>query len=271
MIELKLSQGAKPGHGGILPAKKNTPEIAEIRRVKPFTDVHSPPGHSSFNDAEGLMKFIQKLREISGGKPVGFKLCVGRKEEFIDICKAMIKTGIKPDFITVDGGEGGTGAAPVEFSNSLGTPLRDGLTFVSNTLVGYNLKSEIKIIASGKIITGFHIVRALALGADLCNCARAMMMAVGCIQALKCNTNACPVGVATQNKSLMKGLDVEDKAVRVANFHYSTLKSFNELLAASGMTSPGEIRRERICRRINEERVLKYSELYPEIEAGSLL
>ncbi|MBW6481662.1 MAG: FMN-binding glutamate synthase family protein [Vicingaceae bacterium] len=264
MIEIKLSQGAKPGHGGILPASKNTEEIATIRHVKPFTDVHSPPGHTSFNNAEGLMQFIKQLRDLSGGKPVGFKLCVGKKQEFIDFCEAMLKTGIKPDFITVDGGEGGTGAAPVEFSNSLGMPLRDGLAFVVDTLKKYDLKKDIKVIASGKIFTGFHIARVIALGADMCNSARAMMMAVGCIQALQCNTNTCPVGVATQNKSLMKGLNVADKSVRVTNFHRETVKSFVELLAASGLSKPEELTRIHINRRVSETKVMKYSEIYPE-------
>ncbi|MDT8410859.1 MAG: FMN-binding glutamate synthase family protein [Vicingaceae bacterium] len=264
MIEIKLSQGAKPGHGGILPASKNTEEIAAIRHVAPFTDVHSPPGHKAFNNAEGLMLFIKQLRDLSGGKPIGFKLCVGKKQEFIDFCEAMLKTGIKPDFITVDGGEGGTGAAPVEFSNSLGMPLRDGLAFVVDTLKKYNLKEEIKVVASGKIFTGFHIARVIALGADMVNSARAMMMAVGCIQALQCNTNTCPVGVATQNKSLMKGLNVNDKSVRVANFHAETVKSFVELLAASGLSKPEELSRVHINRRVSETKVMKYSEIYPE-------
>ena len=184
MIELKLSQGAKPGHGGILPAAKNTEEIAKIRKVEPGKTVFSPPSHSAFSTPKGLMLFIQKLRELSGGKPVGFKFCIGKKQEFVDICKAMIELNIKPDFITIDGGEGGTGAAPVEFSNSLGMPLRDGLLFATCILNGFDLKKDIKVIAAGKIVTGFHIARAIALGADTCNSARAMMMSIGCIQAL---------------------------------------------------------------------------------------
>src|SRR5690606_26253153 len=211
MIELKISQGAKPGHGGILPARKNTEEIAKIRHVKPHTEVDSPPSHSEFKDPEGLLRLIHEMRELSGGKPVGFKLCIGRKEEFISICEAMVKTGLKPDFITIDGGEGGTGAAPVEFSNSLGMPMLDGLAFAIDTLKGYGLKEDIKVMSSGKIMSSFHIARALAIGADLCKSARAMMLAVGFIQALKCNVNTCPTGVATQDPELMKGLDVEDK------------------------------------------------------------
>jgi glutamate synthase domain-containing protein 2 len=271
MIELKLSQGAKPGHGGILPAAKNTQEIANIRGVHPHTDVISPPGHSAFSNAEEMMYFIKHLRELSGGKPIGFKLCVGVKQEFVDICLAMIKTGIQPDFITVDGGEGGTGAAPVEFSNSIGMPMRDGLAFVYDTLNGYGLKKDIKLIASGKIISAFHMIRAYALGADLCNSARAMMMAVGCIQALKCNTNTCPVGVATQDKSLMKGLNVPDKAQRVANFHEQTVKSFVEMIAAAGLNHPDDINRSHINRRVNTQQILTYSDLYPEVVEGSLL
>ncbi len=270
MIEIKISQGAKPGHGGILPASKNTEEIAAIRHVQPFTDVHSPPGHTAFNNPVGLMNFIKQLRDLSGGKPIGFKLCIGKKEEFTDICNAMIKTGIKPDFITVDGGEGGTGAAPVEFSNSLGTPLRDGLAFVYDTLVSYDLKKDIKIIASGKIFSGFHIVKNIALGADMCNSARAMMMAAGCIQSLQCNTNTCPVGVATQNKSLMKGLNVADKAKRVASFHEKTILSFTEMIAAAGMTKASDLTRKHINRRVSMNTVLRYDEIYPYSKKGEL-
>lgn len=271
MIEIKLSQGAKPGHGGILPASKNTKEIAKIRGVKPHTAVHSPPGHTAFSTAPGLLRFIKTLREKSGGKPIGFKLCVGKKEEFLDICKAMISSGIKPDFITVDGGEGGTGAAPIEFSDSIGMPLKDALAFVYNTLVGYNLKKDIKIIASGKIFTGFHIARTLALGADMVNSARAMMMAVGCIQALECNTNKCPVGVATQDKGLMKGLNVADKTNRVASFHKETINSFVELIAAAGIQKSSNLERKHINRRVSMNSVLKYDEIFPYVKEGSLL
>jgi len=263
MIEIKLSQGAKPGHGGILPASKNTEEIANIRLVEPHTDVHSPPAHTAFHDAKGLLNFVQQLRELSGGKPVGFKLCVGDKSEFIDICKSMKETRIKPDFITVDGGEGGTGAAPVEFSNSLGMPLFDGLAFVYDALHAFNLKEEIKLIASGKIISGFDMVRVMALGADMCNTARAMMMATGCIQALECNKNTCPVGVATQDPQLMKGLVVKDKAQRVANYHAETIRSFTELIAAAGLSRHEQLNRSFINRRIDHNTVLKYDQIYP--------
>jgi len=271
MVEIKISQGAKPGHGGILPASKNTKEIAAIRHVKPHTEVQSPPKHTAFNDAEGLIHFIQNLRDLSGGKPIGFKICIGKKSEFADICKAMVFLGIKPDFITIDGGEGGTGAAPIEFSNSLGMPLKDGLSFAIDTLRGYDLKKDIKVIASGKVLSGFDIARLVAMGADMVNSARAMMMATGCIQALQCNLNTCPTGVATQNKSLMKGLVVKDKSQRVANFHSETVKSFIELIAASGIRKTEKLNRKHINRRTGMDQVLKYSEIYPEVPEGSYL
>lgn len=271
MIEIKISQGAKPGHGGILPAIKNTEEIAAIRHVEPHTTVFSPPHHTAFSDAESLMEFVKQLRELSSGKPTGFKLCVGRTEEFVDICKAMLSTGILPDFITVDGGEGGTGAAPVEFSNSLGMPLRDGLAFVVDTLTGFNLKKDIRVIASGKIISGFHMARAVALGADMCNSARAMMLAIGCIQSLECHVNTCPTGVATQNKSLMRGLVVEDKAKRVASYHKKTVQSFLELVAATGSTHYSQLNRTHVKRRVSMNRVLRYDEIYPTVANGCML
>ena len=270
-IELKLSQGAKPGHGGILPAAKNTEEIAAIRHIMPFTTVNSPSAHTAFNSAEGLMFFIKQLRDLSGGKPVGFKLCIGKKAEFVEICQAMLSTGIKPDFIAVDGGEGGTGAAPIEFADSIGMPLRDGLAFAVDTLRGFDLKKEIRVIASGKVFTGFHIARLIAIGADMVNVARAMMLATGCIQALQCHTNTCPTGVATQDAGLMRGLVVEDKAQRVANFHQATIKSFIELIAASGVLAAEDLKREHIFRRIGATQVLKYSEIYPEVSVGELL
>ncbi len=271
MIELKLSQGAKPGHGGILPAKKNTPEIAAIRSVKPGITIFSPPFHSAFNTPKGLILFIQKLRELSEGKPVGFKLCIGRKSEFISICKAMVELDIYPDFITVDGGEGGTGAAPPEFSNFVGSPMMDGLAFVDNMLVGFGIRHHIKIVASGKILTGFHMYRAFALGADLCASARAMMMAVGCIQALQCNSNKCPTGVATQNQSLANGLVVESKKYRVSNFHKHTVESFVELMAASGVDHPDKLNRHQITRRVFMNEVRTFEEIYPSIPTGSML
>jgi glutamate synthase domain-containing protein 2 len=271
MIEIKLSQGAKPGHGGILPAIKNTEEIARIRHIKPGIAVHSPPSHSAFSDPIQFMHFIKKLRDLSDGKPIGFKLCIGRKQEFMDFCEAMIYTGITPDFITVDGGEGGTGAAPVEFSNTMGMPLREGLIFVHDTLVGFGLKKDIKVIVAGKIITGFHMARALALGADGCNSARAMMLSIGCIQALQCNMNTCPTGIATQNKSLVKGLVVDEKAPRAKNYHEATIHSFLELIAAAGLDGPADLRREHISKRVGMYIVKTYDEIYPYMTEGCLL
>lgn len=234
MIELKLSQGAKPGHGGVLPAVKNSEEIARIRHIKPHTMVISPPGHREFSDARGLVQFFGRLRKLAGGKPVGFKLCLGRTEEFLEICEAMIEADIYPDFITVDGAEGGTGAAPLEFSDSVGIPLEPALIFVKRSLDYFDIKKHIKIIASGKILSAASILKMKALGADLCNSARGFMFALGCIQALRCNTNACPTGVATQDPKLVKGLVVEDKYKRVANFHLNTLRAVMELVAATG-------------------------------------
>lgn len=271
MIELKLSQGAKPGHGGILPGKKNTPEIAAIRGVKAWTTVFSPPFHTAFHTPREMILFVKHLRDLSGGKPVGFKLCVGRKSEFISICKAMVALDIYPDFITVDGGEGGTGAAPPEFSNFVGMPLLDGLAFVDNMLRGFNIREHIKVCAAGKVLTGFHLVRAIALGADICNSARAMMMAIGCIQALECNRNTCPTGVATQNPALTVGLVVDDKKVRVANYHKHTIESFNELLAAAGLDHPRKLNRHQIYRRVFMNEVKTFEEIYPSIAAGSML
>lgn len=271
MIEIKLSQGAKPGHGGILPASKNTPEIAAIRLVKPGTTVFSPPFHSAFSTPKELVLFIKRLRDLSGGKPIGFKLCVGRKSEFLSICKAMVALKTYPDFITVDGGEGGTGAAPPEFTNSVGMPLLDALAFVDNALRGFGIRNEMKLIASGKILSGFHMVRAMALGADTCNCARAMMMALGCIQALECNKNTCPTGVATQDPYYMKGLVVEDKKQRVANYHKNTVESFVELIGAAGIENPDKINRTHVYRRVFMNLVKTYEEIYPTIPDGCLL
>lgn len=271
MIEVKLSQGAKPGHGGILPGKKNTPEIAAIRHVRPYTTVYSPTYHTAFNSPRGLLEYVGRLRELSGGKPVGFKLCIGRRTEFFSICKAMLETGIYPDFITVDGGEGGTGAAPPEFSNSVGMPFMDGLAFVQDSLRGFGIRDRLRVIASGKILTGFHIVRAMALGADTCNSARAMMLALGCIQALVCNTNKCPTGVTTQDKWRMAGLVVDDKKQRVANYHQDTVESCVELIAAAGLTDPGQVDRSLVFRRVFMNAVKSFSEIYPDTEPGAYL
>jgi len=271
MVEIKLSQGAKPGHGGVLPAIKNTKEIAQIRGVEPYTKVVSPAFHTAFSDAVGLLEFVQNLRELSGGKPAGFKLCIGRKEEFIDICKAILDTGIKPDFITIDGGEGGTGAAPIEFSDSIGMPLEEALVFVTDTLRGYDLKKDIKIIAAGKVITAFDIIKSVALGADICNSARGMMFALGCIQALKCDTNECPTGITTHDPSLTRGLVVEDKAERVANFQSETVKAALELLAGMGLNHFDELKREHINKRTEPETIKTFEEIYPSIEVGAYL
>ena len=271
MIEIKLSQGAKPGHGGILPACKNTPEIAAIRGVRPGTDVISPPTHAAFTTPLELMQFVARLRELSSGKPIGFKLCVGVHSEFLGVCQAMTRTGIRPDFITVDGGEGGTGAAPVEHSNSLGSPLRDGLAFVTDSLIGFDLRDDIRIVASGKIITGFHIARAIALGADMASSARGMMLALGCIQALECNNNTCPTGITTQDPNLVAGLVVADKRDRVAHFHRHTVEAVAELMAAAGLRNTKELRRRHIFRRCSQSQVLRYDEIYPYPEKGCLL
>jgi glutamate synthase domain-containing protein 2 len=271
MIEIKLSQGAKPGHGGILPAVKNTPEIAAIRLVTPGITVFSPPSHNAFSTPEELMHFIEKLRALSGGKPIGFKLCIGIQTEFLAICKAMHELQCYPDFITVDGSEGGTGAAPPEFSNFVGMPLLDALAFVDDALCGYGVRDKVKIIASGKIFTGFHMVRAMALGADTCNSARAMMMALGCIQALRCNKNTCPTGVATQNPDLMKGLVVEDKKKRVANFHKNTVDSFVELMNAAGIDAPEKINRTHIYRRTSANVIKTYAQIFPHVPLNSFL
>ncbi|WP_192350100.1 FMN-binding glutamate synthase family protein [Algoriphagus sp. Y33] len=241
MIEIKISQGAKPGHGGVLPGVKNTEEIAKIRGVVKGMTILSPPAHSAFTNASELLEFITKLRELSGGKPVGFKLCIGRTEEFLAICKEMVSKNVFPDFITVDGAEGGTGAAPLEFSDSVGLPLEPALIFVRMTLERFQIRDKIRIIASGKAISAFAILKNIALGADLCNSARGFMFSVGCIQALRCNTNECPTGVATQKASLVRGLVITDKSERVYNFHKNTVHAVQELLGASGHKHTSEL------------------------------
>ena len=262
MIEVKLSQGAKPGHGGILPKEKITDEVAAIRGVGKDKGVLSPPFHTAFHGPESLLRFLQDLRDLSGGKPVGFKLCVGAHSEIEEICQAIIDTGITPDFITVDGGEGGTGAAPLEFANSVGSPLADALPVVDDLLVRYGLRDEIKIIASGRILTAFNMAQRLAMGADICNSARGMMMALGCIQALRCNSNACPVGVATQDKHLVAGLVVEQKRDRVASYQRETVHTLMELCAAAGLSSPDELTRFHINRRVSSIETQTYAAIY---------
>ncbi len=271
MIEVKLSQGAKPGHGGILPAKKNNREIAAIRGVEPFTKVLSPPGHTAFSDADGLLRFVDELRELSGGKPVGFKLCVGKREEILDLCRAMVATGRRPDFITVDGSEGGTGAAPIDFSNWVGLPLEEGLTCVVDALQGFDLKKDIRVIAAGKVISAFDIFRAMCLGADACNSARGMMLALGCIQALRCDTNDCPTGITTNDSDLTRGLVVEEKWRRVYNYQYETVHDFIELLAAAGVAGTSALNRSLIHKRISPDTVRRMDEIYPIVEPGAWL
>lgn len=271
MIEIKFSQGAKPGHGGILPKAKVTDEIANIRLVSKGHDIISPPKHSAFSTPLELMNFLKLLRENSGGKPIGMKLCVGNKSEFIAICKAMVETKTYFDFITVDGGEGGTGAAPPEYSDHVGMPLRDAIAFVYDCLKGFGLKDEIKIIASGKVVSGFDIIRTLSLGADLCNSARGMMMALGCIQALECHANTCPTGVATQDPDLVKGLVPQEKSVRVAQYQKETVHSALELMASAGLHHPDEVTRDVISTRVERNVVETFAETFPEIPTGCLL
>jgi len=271
MIEIKLSQGAKPGHGGILPGAKVTPEIAEARGVAAWQDCNSPSSHSAFDSPIGLLHFVARLRELSEGKPVGFKMCVGHPWEWFAIVKAMLETGITPDFIVVDGAEGGTGAAPVEFVDHVGTPLREGLRLVHNTLIGVNLRDRIRLGASGKIITAFDMARAMAMGADWCNAARGFMFAIGCIQAQACHTGKCPTGVTTQDPLRQRALVVPDKAQRVAHFHRNTLHALAELLQAAGLTHPGQLRPHHIARRISSSEVRLLSALFPELEPGELL
>lgn len=271
LIEIKLSQGAKPSHGGVLPKAKVSPEIARIRMVSRGEDCISPPAHSEFSSPLGLLEFVQRLRELSGGKPVGFKLCVGRREEFLGIVKAMLETGIKPDFITIDGAEGGTGAAPYEFSDSLGLPLIEGLNFVNNALIGANLREDIRLIASGKIITGFDMLQHMALGADMINMARPMMFALGCIQARRCHTNTCPSGVATQDRRRGRAVSIPNRAIHVRNFHDATLHSCCELLGAMGYERPEQIGPGDIHRRLDDIKVESYAVLLPQLKAGQLL
>jgi glutamate synthase domain-containing protein 2 len=271
MIEIKLSQGAKPGHGGILPGPKVSAEIAAARGVAAGRDCISPARHSAFSTPLELTAFIASLRVLSGGKPVGFKLCLGHPWEFMSIVKAMLESGTLPDFIVVDGGEGGTGAAPSEFADHIGTPLRDGLLFVHNTLVGAGLRDQIRVGASGKVISAFDIVSVLAMGADWVNCARGFMFAVGCIQSLSCHTNRCPTGVATQDALAQRALVVPDKAERVFNFHRNTLKALAEMLAAAGLQHPSELGPHHVVRRVGVGEIKQYSQLFHFLEPGDLL
>jgi len=271
MIEIKLSQGAKPAHGGVLPAAKVSKEIAGIRGVPMGKDVLSPPAHTAFSTPEGLLEFVVKLRDLTGGKPVGFKLCIGKRHEFMGICKAMLKTGITPDFITVDGAEGGTGAAPIEFSNRLGVPLNEGLCFVHNCLVGIGMRDRIRVIASAKIVTGFDLMEKIALGADMCNMARPMMFALGCIQSLRCNTNTCPTGIATQDWKRARAVNVKTRQINVASFHAATVNSFLELVGAVGLEDPDELTPDHIFQRDADETELAFDELYEYLKEGELI
>jgi glutamate synthase domain-containing protein 2 len=271
MIELKMSQGAKPGQGGILPAAKVTIEIARARGVKAGVDCLSPASHSAFSTPIEMMHFIERLRTLSGGKPTGFKLAIGHPWEFFGIVKAMLATGIVPDFIVVDGGEGGTGAAPVEFSDHVGAPLQEALLLVHNTLVGANLRAKVKIGASGKIITAFDIARTIALGADWCNSARGFMFALGCVQSQSCHTDRCPTGVATQDELRQKALVVPDKTARVAHFHQNTVKALAQLIAAAGLTHPSQLKPHHIVRRVSPNQVKLASGLLPYLAPGELL
>ena len=262
MIEIKLSQGAKPGHGGILPKGKVSAEIAATRGVETGEECISPARHSAFATPLEMMHFIAKLRELSGGKPVGFKLCLGHPWEFMGIVKAMLETDTAPDFIVVDGAEGGTGAAPVEFTDHIGTPMREGLLFVHNTLVGAGLRERIRIGASGKIVSAFDIASTLAIGADWVNAARAYMFAVGCIQSQSCHTNRCPTGVATQDPLRQRALVVEDKAARVFNYHRGTMKALAEILAAAGLSHPDQLGPHHLARRTSNSEIKLFSQIH---------
>ena len=270
-IEIKLSQGAKPGHGGVLPGPKVTAEIAAIRGVAAGKDCVSPAAHSAFSTPIEMMHFIGRLRALSGGKPIGFKLCVGHPWEFLAICKAMIETGIRPDFIVVDGKEGGTGAAPLEFTDRLGMPMREGLVFVRNALVGAGLRDTIRLGVSGKIANAFDMACAMASGADWCNAARGFMFSLGCIQSLSCHTDRCPTGVATQDKTRSRAIVVEDKTERVRNFHRSMLNALAELTAAAGLDHPQDFRPAHFSRRVSEHEVMTFADLYPAFAPGELL
>ncbi len=271
MIEIKLSQGAKPGHGGVLPAAKVTPEIAATRGVPLGQDCVSPACHSAFSTPVELMEFAARLRELSGGKPIGLKLCVGNPHEVFALSKAMLKTGIRLDFIVIDGGEGGTGAAPEELSDRVGMPLREGLMIARNALVGAGLKAEVRLGASGKVTSGAGVAINAALGADWSNAARAFMFSIGCIQSLKCHTGLCPTGIATQSPARQRGLVVEDKAQRVARFHGATIKALHEIIVATGLDSPSDLRPYHLRQRINVAEMRQFDEIYPFARTGELV
>ncbi|HEX4197434.1 MAG TPA: FMN-binding glutamate synthase family protein [Caulobacteraceae bacterium] len=271
MIEIKLSQGAKPGHGGVLPAAKVTAEIARTRGVPMGRDCVSPARHSAFSTPVEMMGFIAELRRLSGGKPVGFKLCIGHPWDFMAMVKAMLETGVTPDFVVVDGAEGGTGAAPTEFSDHIGVPMREGLLFVHNVLVGAGLRQRLKIGVAGKIVSAFDIASVLAIGADWANAARGFMFAVGCVQSVQCNTNRCPTGVATQDAGRQAALVVPDKAERVYNFHRLTLRALADMLAAAGLEHPDQLGPHHLVRRVSATEIMQFSQLHTFLKPGQLL
>jgi glutamate synthase domain-containing protein 2 len=271
MVEIKLSQGAKPGHGGILPGAKVTAEIAEARKVPIGTTCESPSYHKEFSTPIGLLEFVARLRELSGGKPIGFKLCIGHPWEFMAICKAMLKTEITPDFIVVDGAEGGTGAAPLELTDHMGTPLREGLVFVQNALVGAGVRDSIRIGVSGKMVSPGLIAAGMAIGADYANSARGFMFALGCLQTQRCHSNECPVGITTQDPKMQKALVVEDKAQRVYQYHEGTINVLKEIVAAAGLRHPSEFRPEYITMRTGPTEVKSLEEVYDFLKPGELV
>ncbi|WP_454918275.1 FMN-binding glutamate synthase family protein [Xanthobacter sediminis] len=271
MIEIKLSQGAKPGHGGMLPGAKVTPEIAEARGIPVGVDCISPARHSAFSTPVELMEFVAKLRELSGGKPVGLKLCVGHPTEVFAMAKAMLKTGIRPDFIVVDGSEGGTGAAPHELADHVGMPLREGLIIVRNALVGTGLRPEVRLAASGKVTSGFSMAANMAIGADWCNAARAFMFSLGCVMSMRCHTGQCPTGVTTTDPHLQRGLVVEEKAERVESFHHHTVAALAELVAAAGLDHPGDLLPHHVYHRVSPIEVKALDHIYPFLHADILL
>jgi len=271
MVELKVSQGAKPGHGGVLPAAKVSEEISRIRGVPLGEDCISPATHSAFSTPLQMMAFVGSMRKLSGGKPAGFKMCIGHPWEFLAICKAMLESGIYPDFIVVDGNEGGTGAAPLEFMDHLGMPMREGVSFVHNALIGINARDRIKIGAAGKIATAFDMARAMSIGADWCNSARGFMFALGCIQSLSCHTDRCPTGVTTQDPSRARALVVPHKIDRVYNYHHATLHALAELLAAAGLEHPQQLRPIHFSKRSSSTEVCTFAQLYPALRPGELI
>lgn len=270
MIEIKISQGAKPSHGGVLPGAKVTQEIATIRLVEVGKTVESPANHPEFSTPTGLLEFVKRLRDLSGGKPTGFKLCIGRRSEFMSIVKAMLSTGIYPDFITVDGAEGGTGAAPVEFSNRIGMPCLEATYFVNQVLVGAGLRSKLRIISAGKTATGFDLLTKMALGADAVNSARAMMLALGCVQSKSCNTNKCPTGIATTDPARAKAIDVDDKSRRAKNYHAGTVEAFLELCGALGYDDPTKLRATDLFQRVGKD-LKHFDQIYTPLSSGQLL